>query len=65
MMQNALKAVATALPLLFAIGFLAPLILQSIEALGVTAPLGASPLMFALIVAGGWGLFAQLTGRWI
>ena len=64
-MERALKLVASLLPLIFAFAFLVPLIDQVMQALGLAAPLGLSTLTFALIIGGGWGLFAQTTGRWI
>ena len=50
---------------MFAFGFLAPVINQGMTALDWQAPLGLSTLTFALIVAGIWGLIAQIRGRWI
>jgi len=64
-MERALKLVAWGLPLMFAFAFLVPVIDQTMQALGLNAPLGLSTLTFALIVAGGWGLIAQSTGRWL
>lgn len=64
-MAYLLKSLAAALPLLFAFGFLVPVIAQAMQALHIAAPLGLSPLMFAAIIGGGWGLVAQVTGRWI
>lgn len=64
-MERALRTVAAILPLLFAFAFLVPVIDQGMQALGVGAPFGLSTLTFALIMGGGWGLFAQVTGRWI
>ena len=52
-------------PLLFGIGFLAPLIAQVLAALGVLAPLGMSPMVFGLVVGTALGLVAQLRGRWV
>ncbi|MEM1149645.1 MAG: hypothetical protein AAGI03_03695 [Pseudomonadota bacterium] len=52
-------------PLFFGFGFLAPLIAQSIVALGWAAPFGLSPLVFGLLLGGGYGLVAQVRGRWI
>lgn len=51
------------LPLIFAIGFLAPLIAQSLTTIGWVPPFGTAPFSFAVAVS--WGLFAQLKGRWI
>lgn len=64
-MEIAIKAVAWSLPIIFAFAFLAPVIDQGMQTLGVTAPLGLSTLTFALIVGGAWGLIAQVTGRWL
>lgn len=64
-MEKLLKAVVYLLPLIFAFGFLVPVIVQGMSALGWQAPLGLSTLVFALIVAGTWGLLAQVRGRWV
>ena len=64
-MEQLLKLVATLLPLIFAFAFLAPVISQGMQALEITAPFGLSTLTLGLIVGGAWGLFAQLTGRWV
>ena len=52
-------------PLFFGLGFLAPLIMQSMAALGWTPPFGLTPLVFGLALGGGLGLLANLRGRWI
>ena len=44
---------------------LVPVIAQAMQALHIAALFGLSPLAFAAIVGGGWGLVAQVTGRWI
>ena len=64
-MEHAIKFVATSLPLIFAFAFLVPVIDQGMQALGMAAPLGLSTLGFALIIGGSWGIFAQITGRWV
>lgn len=64
-MERALKLVAFSLPLLFAFAFLVPVIDQGLRALGLAAPLGLSTLTFALIIGALWGLFAQVSGRWL
>ncbi len=64
-METVLKLVLAGLPLIFAFGFLVPLIDQGMRAMEITAPFGLSTLTFALIVGGAWGLFAQIKGRWI
>ena len=65
MASKALKYIVFALPLLFAIGFLAPLMAQGMIALGWSAPAGLTPIQFGLVVAGIWGLVATFTGRWL
>lgn len=64
-MERALKLVAGSLPLIFAFAFLVPLMDQVMRVAGITAPLGLSSLTLALIIGGAWGLFTQVTGRWI
>lgn len=53
------------MPLIFAFGFLVPVIAQGIERSGWAPPFAISPLIIALLVGGGWGLAAQIGGRWI
>lgn len=65
LMEKLLAAILKFLPLLFAFGFVVPVLAQASTAIGWTPPLGLSPLVFALIIGGGWGLFAQIKGRWI
>lgn len=64
-MENLLKLIGAALPLAFAFGFLAPVMVAGMAAVGIDAPFGLAPLTLALIVAGAWGLFATVTGRWV
>ncbi len=52
-------------PLLFAFGFIAPLVAQIIVQAGWTVPFGLSPLTTGLIIAGLLGIPAQLRGRWV
>jgi hypothetical protein len=52
-------------PVLFGIGFVAPLIAQSMDAVAVDAPLGMGNLRFALIVGLLAGSVAKLRGRWL
>lgn len=63
--QTALKGVMFALPMIFAIGFLAPVVAEGMAALDVPAPFGMERLPFALSLAGLWGLIATITGRWL
>jgi hypothetical protein len=50
---------------LFGVGFLAPLIAQSMDALEVPAPFGLSTIAFGLIVGPTAGLVAKLRGSWV
>ncbi len=52
-------------PLLFGVGFLAPLISQSFQSLGWNAPTGLSTLTFGLIVGAALGALATFRGRWV
>jgi len=52
-------------PLIFGLGFVAPLSAQTIDAMSWTPPLGLSSLMAGLIIGGALGLLAQFRGRWI
>lgn len=53
------------MPLLFGIGFIAPLTAQTMVYWDIEGPLGLSPLVFGLIFGSAWGLYAQIKGRWI
>ncbi|MEP3050632.1 MAG: hypothetical protein ABJP48_12780 [Erythrobacter sp.] len=64
-MERLFKIIAAGMPLIFAFAFLVPVLAQGMEALGIGAPFGLSALTFALIIGGIWGLFAQVTGRWV
>lgn len=52
-------------PLLFGLGFLAPLFCELIELSGAALPFGMAPIAAGLILGGGLGLMAQLRGSWI
>lgn len=52
-------------PVLFGIGFLAPLIAQSLQAASLPAPLGLTPIQFGLALGSSMGVIARLRGRWI
>jgi hypothetical protein len=53
------------MPLLFGIGFIAPLIAQTMAVWDIAAPLGLSRVAFGLLIGAPWGLYAMLRGRWI
>lgn len=59
-----LKQVLAWMPFLFGIGFIAPLIAQVMVQWDVPAPFNISRIAFGLIIGGGWGLIANLRGRW-
>jgi len=60
-----IKAIFYVGPLLFGLGFLAPLLAQTMAAAGVDAPFGMSRLSFGILAGLALGLFAQYRGRWI
>ena len=64
-MQSALQGLFKIMPLLFGIGFIAPLIAQTMVYWGWQPPLGVAPLAFGLLIGGGWGLYATIRGRWV
>lgn len=64
-MSSRLALIMKFLPLIFAFGFVVPVIAQSMAAMGWASPFGLSNLHFALIAGGSWGLIAQIKGRWI
>ncbi len=53
------------MPLLFGIGFIAPLIAQTMAYWDIAAPFGMSRIIFGLLIGAPWGLYAVLRGRWI
>ncbi|MBW8755545.1 MAG: hypothetical protein JF595_15640 [Sphingomonadales bacterium] len=64
-MQIAIQKFFALMPLFFSLGFIAPLIAQSMAALHVTAPFGLSPVGFGLAIGAPWGLYATIRGRWL
>jgi hypothetical protein len=52
-------------PVFFGVGFVAPLIAQSLDAASWTAPAGLSNIAFGLVVGAALGTIAKLRGRWI
>jgi len=52
-------------PLLFGLGFLAPLAAQIITRTGLTPPFGLTPLVTGLVIGGTLGAVANLRGSWI
>jgi hypothetical protein len=64
-MQMAAKQFFHWMPFIFGIGFIAPLIAQTMAYWDIAAPFGMSRIVFGLAVGAPWGLYAVLRGRWI
>ena len=64
-MQGALQKLFSVMPLIFGIGFIAPVIAQSMALGGWEAPLGMERITFGLLIGALWGLYATIKGRWI
>ncbi len=52
-------------PLLFGLGFVAPLIAQTMDVMGLTAPLGLTNIALGLLLGVTLGLVATFRGRWL
>ena len=52
-------------PVFFGVGFLAPLIDQSMQANAIGAPFGATTLQFGLAAGLVLGLVAKVRGSWV
>jgi hypothetical protein len=52
-------------PLWFGLGFLAPLVAQSMDAMSIPAPFGLSTIVFGLLLGSTAGLVAKRRGSWI
>jgi hypothetical protein len=52
-------------PVWFGLGFVAPVLAQSLDAAALDAPLGLSSLQFGLVVGLGLGFVARWRGRWV
>lgn len=64
-MEAGVKKLFAVMPLLFGIGFIAPLIAQSMAVWSIDPPLGLSRIAFGLAIGGTWGLIANIRGRWL
>lgn len=64
-MQAAVQKLLAIMPLLFGIGFIAPLVAQIMETWDIAAPFGTSRIGFGLAIGGVWGLYANIRGRWL
>ena len=64
-MQTLIKTLFYFGPLVFGIGFLAPLAAQIIALSGWAPPFCMTPLVAGLSMGAALGLIAQVRGRWI
>ena len=64
-MIAAIKTIFYFGPLIFGVGFVAPLTAQVIELSGWQLPSGLTAIAVGLIVGVVWGGVAQIRGRWI
>ena len=64
-MQVAVQQLFRWMPFLFGIGFIAPLIAQTMAYWEIAAPLDISRIEFGLLIGAPWGLYAVLRGRWV
>ncbi len=60
-----LRALLQGMPLIFGIGFVAPLIAQVLEHAVPGATQAKWPLVAGLAIGGSWGAIANLKGRWL
>lgn len=63
--EIALRQLFRWMPLLFGVGFIAPLVAQTMAAWDWQAPLGMSRIAFGLLIGAPWGLYAVIRGRWV
>ncbi len=52
-------------PIFFGLGFVAPLVAQTLDAMGLEAPIAPSNLVFGLTLGLAAGLVAQVRGSWL
>ena len=64
-MEAVIKQIFRFMPLIFGIGFIAPLIAQTMAYWGWAAPFGMSRTMFGLAIGTPWGAYALIRGRWL
>lgn len=65
LMGRLLAMLLQGMPLIFGLGFIAPLIAQLLERALPAAAHAQWPLLAGLAIGGSWGAFANLRGRWI
>lgn len=64
-MENVFKQIFYWMPFFFGIGFIAPLIAQTMNLWHWQAPFGIANIAFGLMIGGAWGLQTVIRGRWI
>ena len=64
-MSQVIAKLFQVMPLLFGIGFIAPLTAQLMAYWGIGGPFGMSRIAFGLLLGGAWGLYANIKGRWL
>jgi hypothetical protein len=64
-MSAVIRKFFSAMPLLFGIGFIAPLLAQTMTAWNLAPPLDLDPRLVGLAIGGAWGLYATIRGRWL
>ncbi|SIO20147.1 hypothetical protein SAMN02745824_3328 [Parasphingorhabdus marina DSM 22363] len=64
-MEAAVAKIFEFAPLLWGLGFLAPLTAQILDMMHWAAPWGLTPLGFGFIIGGIWGIYAQVRGTWL
>jgi hypothetical protein len=65
MMKTALMGLFKIMPLIFGLGFVAPLISECLSAMAWSRDLGLPNLAIGLAIGGIWGAIAIKTGRWV
>lgn len=63
MIQAAVQQLFRWMPFIFGIGFIAPLIAQTMAYWHWDAPFGR--IAFGLLIGAPWGVYAVLRGRWV
>ena len=65
MIKTILGPVFDWMPVIFGVGFVAPVIAAFLVAGGIDAPFGFAPIHVGLAAGLTWGLIAKFTGRWV
>ncbi|HEX7943256.1 MAG TPA: hypothetical protein VF495_01250 [Phenylobacterium sp.] len=65
LVSRLLMLLLAGMPLIFGIGFIAPLITQLLERILPQAAHAQWPLLAGLALGGVWGAIANLRGRWL